>query len=229
MIQRPTCASWPLTSTPTDRPRALAIVRYPRLAGAVLAVAGGAVLALTLRVPASVWPIAILVPPIVTTLSALSPSFLSRALKRSGPPSDFYQWRWGVVAGGVTTAVLAATMPMPAQGPALASVVLLGLYIAGKVGCAQYGCCGAVPFRVASAHNSLPHAEIRVSAASLFVAVVCVCSGEPRLATAIAVAAHIVVRAMSYWARGERVHSRGLLRMPDLVALPALLLGLVLS
>lgn len=138
------------------------------------------------------------------------------------------QWRWGVslavigVLSGVffygnTERVIAAQV-----------VCINGLYAAGKVGCYQYGCCQAAPYRVVSARVSLPFLEFTLALSSFVFCIFAICAASFSMAIGSGLTSHCVTRMVSYWARGIDIDIRSPESTPDLYVLALALIIIVL-
>jgi hypothetical protein len=134
------------------------------------------------------------------------------------------QWRWGATCASALLLLMSVVGPNPDHVLTVGSICLNGLYAAGKAGCAKFGCCQAVPYRVVNASVSLPAFETTVALSVFLLCIVLALLGEYRMAIASGISCHCMGRAISYWARGTNPSLRHPLTTPDVYALLALIL-----
>ncbi|MDP9531071.1 hypothetical protein Q7L38_00710 [Pseudomonas protegens] len=195
------------------------VITYPRLTGAVLAVALGMMLGVIIGASLQSILIAALFLPLLIFVGALAPRVLMAFSGQGVRRVDFYQWKFGITLWSAAYAILFfARFPTSVVG-GLATATLLGLYIAGKWGCYRSGCCGSMPYRVVNATTSLPVTEIRISGGLLVIVCMCIVLDRSSSAVLIGLTGHVTTRALGYWGRGERINFAGLMAMPDIPAL----------
>ncbi len=196
----------------------------PRAAAALLSASVTVALLALSPIPTAVAAPAILVTGTALAIGSSLPLFLHLYVRSLLHRPEPRQWRWGVFLAAASLLFLAALDGAADQTLAVGAISIHGFYAAGKLGCAKFGCCQAVPYRVVNATVSLPAFETVTAIVIFAYCALFSMLGDYRMAIASGFTCHCVTRAISYWARGTNVSLQHPFRTPDVFALGVLVL-----